>query len=109
MSAADSSNLIDTPADPTDDYPFARRLYFNSIKGFGGIGSSFVSGDESKLAACFTNRSTIDPAVLSSGFVTLDTTGARPVACEDFDERRCQSLTNVDACADTTIPVPFNP
>lgn len=47
-------------------YPLVRKLYLNSIKGFGA-----VTGAELKLAECFNNSGTINPILTQNGFSPL--------------------------------------
>jgi hypothetical protein len=92
-------------------YPLARKLYINTTKGFDN-----VTGDERKMAVCFTknadlgNGTGLDTLVQLFGLVTLgDEPGSRPSFCEDFNEVATCGLTggNHDACRDHGPGSPF--
>ncbi len=90
-------NLVTTPADPTDDYPLARKLFANTMTGF-----EAVTGGELELAKCFANNAITQPIVTQRGFVPLPA-GA---LCQDFDERQCGATSNANACANNAGAIP---
>ena len=69
-------NLLQ-PAGTTPLYPLARRLYFNTLYGFGNL-----QGGEKELAACYGNNSIIGPAISGHGFVAIP----GGVQCLDYPE-----------------------
>ena len=69
-------NLL-APSGTTPVYPFARRLYFNTIFGF-----SNLQGGEKELAECYATNSIVGPAMASHGFVAIPS----GVQCLDYPE-----------------------
>ena len=57
-------------------YPLARKLWFNSIKGFGA-----VTGAESTLTGCFQNAALVDPIVATHNFVQVPASVTRLRGC----------------------------
>jgi hypothetical protein len=83
-----------TTASTADDYPLARKLYFNSIKGFQ---DPLVRDGEYELAKCMGKSSLVGPIALNRGFVQVP----GGVLCEDFNGTVCPGApANVNACAD---------
>lgn len=84
-------------------YPLARKLYFNTIKGF--MHADLATG-EFELAKCMANNGIVSPIATARGFVAVPGAG---VFCEDFDETRavasggCAAATNVNACSDNAL------
>jgi hypothetical protein len=76
-------NLI-KPAGTTPLYPLARRLYFNTIYGFGNL-----VGGEQELAQCYANNNIIGPAITGHGFVAIP----GGVQCLDYPEELATSST----------------
>ena len=86
-------NLVST-ASTADDYPLARKLYFNSIRGFQ---DPLLASGELELARCMGRRGAMSAVATARGFVPVP----GGVICEDFPENTaCGAATNVDACAD---------
>jgi ABC-type phosphate transport system substrate-binding protein len=71
-------NLL-APSGTTPLYPLARRLYFNTIFGFGNL-----QGGEKELAQCYGTNSIIGPAISSHGFVAIPS----GVQCLDYPEQQ---------------------
>lgn len=81
-------------------YRFARKLYFNTLKGFENVSNG---NEELNLASCFSDMTYVDPAAEAAGFVALPG-GPR---CQDFDETQCTGVTtNNDACPNNPPPIP---
>ncbi len=68
-------NLLNTGAGPF--YPIARRLYVNTVFGFGNL-----VGGEDQLARCYANNSIIGPIMTARGFVPVP----GGVQCIDYPE-----------------------
>jgi cysteine-rich repeat protein len=104
-------NLVTTAA-TTDDYPLARKLYFNSIKGFQ---HPDLQQGEWQLARCMATDMIVGPIAVARNFVRVPTSGSvNGVFCEDFNETRtvanggCGSAAaNSNACGDNTGLFPF--
>ena len=89
-------------------YPFAHKLYLNTIRGFSFLRASdslVPSSDaEEELAKCFATLpfdGSIDVEAPALGLVKLPAVGSptEQPACEDFDGvARCGDATNTDAC-----------
>jgi hypothetical protein len=79
-------------------YPLARKVYLNSIVGFGN-----ASFPELGLAECESTPSLIAQGIAANGLVPLSIitpNGGAPY-CEDFNEQMwCGAATNRNACAD---------
>ena len=73
-------------------YPLARKLYFNTLKGFGA-----VTGEEASLVACMSNKTIVDRAINAAGFVPLPGTSLK---CQD---NGCGAGTG---CENNVAPVP---
>lgn len=73
-------------------YPLARKLYFNTLKGFGA-----VTGEEANLAACMSNKTIVDRAVNASGFIPL------PGAALKCQDNNCGAGTG---CENNVAPIP---
>jgi hypothetical protein len=69
-------NLL-APAGTTPLYPMARRLFVNTIYGFGNL-----LGGERELSQCYANNSFLTPAITNHGFVAVP----GGVQCLDFPE-----------------------
>jgi hypothetical protein len=91
---ANIENLINTPS-AADDYPLARKLYFNSIKGFQ---DPLLRDGEYELARCMGRRGLLATVATNRGFIPVP----GGVRCEDFAENTlCPGApANVNACAD---------
>lgn len=92
-------NLVTTPDDKSDDYPLARKLYFNTVAGFEN-----VTGGELQLAQCMADSTKMAAIVQAHGFIPMP----GGVSCEDFDETKCSGgpVQNTDACANNVAPIP---
>jgi len=90
-------------------YPLSRKLYLNTLKGFGAV--SDTSG-ELTFAKNEANKAEIDYYVANEGFVVLPdsiTLGGSAGApyCEDFNEQaRCAASSNANACAGNPSGIP---
>ena len=60
----------------TDDYPLARGLYVNSVKGFAS-----VTGDEATLLSFFRTPASIDPIIAARNFIPVPSTVTRSTGC----------------------------
>ena len=90
-------------APPPAAYPLARKVYLNTIAGFGA-----ASAAELALAQCEADTATLNQAILFENFIPLPTTGPNAInggnaLCEDFNEPMlCGSGgSNVNGCAAT--------
>ena len=87
---------------PPAAYPISRKLYLNTISGFGA-----ATAAELALAQCEADGGTVNPAVTFENFITLPTTGPNAVnggnaLCEDFNEQLlCDAGANVNGCTAT--------
>ncbi|HXI55540.1 MAG TPA: hypothetical protein VNO55_05750 [Polyangia bacterium] len=89
---ANIEKIVTAPADTTF-YPLSRKLYFNSVVGFG---DPAVKDGELELAKCFSNGSIINPIISSRGFIPVP----GGVFCEDYNEvTKCSAASNANACA----------
>ncbi len=96
------------------DYPLSRKLYLDTLTGFGAAG---VSGQELELAKCENSSGTIvggsiNQAVTDNGFVPLPSVGknaingGKPYA-EDFNEQAlCAAASNNPGPATNVAPMP---
>lgn len=75
-------------------YPLARKLYFNTVKGFG---SAALSAEEQALTQCMSNKTIVDAAITESGFVALP---GSTLKCQDSN---CGAGTG---CENNTGAVP---
>jgi len=75
-------------------FPLARKLYFNSFKGFG---SASLNSDEQALVQCMSNKTIVDSAINDGGFVVLPGASLR---CQD---NGCGVGTG---CENNVAPVP---
>jgi len=99
---ANIEHLVTTPADATDDYPLARKLYLNTLLGFG---DPLVKDGELELAKCFSNNTIMNAVVSSRGFIPVP----GGVLCEDFNEQsKCGAASNANACASNPAGVTPN-
>jgi hypothetical protein len=97
--------LVTTPADTTDDYPLARKLFFDTIDGFENI-----TGGERELAKCFANSALIGPIMTGRGFIPVP----GGVQCQDFNETQanpsggtgCGQAMRTDACTNNPAGFP---
>jgi hypothetical protein len=76
-------NLLQ-PTGTTPLYPLSRRLYFNTIFGFGNL-----QGGEKELAACYGNNTTVGPSITANGFVAIP----GGVQCLDYPENLSTTST----------------
>jgi hypothetical protein len=76
-------NLLQ-PTGTTPVYGLARRLYFNTIYGFGNL-----KGGENELAQCYGNNAIVGPAISSHGFVAIP----GGVQCLDYPEEGASTAT----------------
>ena len=74
-SVANIENLFTTPA-TTDDYPMARGLYVNSVKGFAN-----VTGAELTLLNFFRDSTKIDPIIQNRNFIKVPAGVTRSTGC----------------------------
>jgi hypothetical protein len=97
--------VSDAPVGGT--YPFSRKLYINSTKGFENVlgfgGGGANQTDENKLAKCYANASPGHPLIFPTAIVGADfvSLGENPF-CEDFvEETTCAGIatTSNNACA----------
>jgi hypothetical protein len=91
-------NFLTLGSSDPHTYPVSRKLYLNSLTGFEN-----VSGDQLKLAKCFSDG-TAGGIANSLGFIPLPPTDAAKTAakpfCEDFNEQSaCGAASNNNACA----------
>lgn len=106
-------NLIDggTPV-----YPFSRKLYVNSIRGFGNLTATAALPDidatkdaEAELIKAFSTllfNGTVNVADPAFGFIPLPGGAA---LCEDFvGSATCTDGSNTDACASNPAGVPVS-
>jgi hypothetical protein len=104
-SQANIEHLVTTPTTASDDYPLARKLFFNTIDGF-----EHVTGGELELARCFANNAVIGPIVTARGFIPVP----GGVQCQDFDETQanpsgvtgCGQASRTDACTNNPSGLP---
>jgi hypothetical protein len=86
------TNLLAAPG-TTPLYPIARRLYVNTIYGFGNPPAtpdgSGLQGGEKLLADCFGNNAITGPAITSHGFVAVP----GGVQCIDYPEEVATTST----------------
>jgi ABC-type phosphate transport system substrate-binding protein len=69
-------------------YGLSRKLYFNTVKGFGalvngGRGGPIANAQQSALSQCMANPSTVNPAIVSKGFVTVSANTADPIGVQN--------------------------
>lgn len=103
---ADAASIQKLITDPANAYPFSRRLYYNSIAGFGTTTS--LNNHEFELAKSFTNDNFMAGMIASNGLVTLPLQSGhtKRVYCVDFHEELstanggCGATTANNACAD---------
>jgi hypothetical protein len=89
-SVANIEALVTTPS-TADDYPLARKLWFNTLKGFE---SADLATGELELAKCMGKSGSLAGIATGRGFVAVP----GGVKCEDFNNATCPaSATN--ACA----------
>jgi len=74
-SVVNIDNLFTTPA-TADDYPLARGLYVNSVKGFAS-----VTGDELTLLNFMRTPANIDPIIAARNFIPVPPTVTRSTGC----------------------------
>jgi hypothetical protein len=73
-----------SPRGSTPLYPFARRLYFNTIYGFGNL-----QGAEKDLSECYATNSFVNSALTAHGFVP----NPSGVQCIDYPEQLTTNST----------------
>ena len=80
-SVTNIQNLV-TTASTADDYPLARGLYVNSIKGFATVTDGlFSGGNELTLLNFFRNPASIDPIISTRNFVIVPGGVTRSTGC----------------------------
>jgi len=91
-------------------YPLSRKLYLNTLKGFGAVADT---NGELTFAKNEAGKTEIDYYVANEGFVVLPdsvTLGGSAGApyCEDYNEtaKGCTTSANINACADNVAPIP---
>jgi hypothetical protein len=100
----------------TPVYPFSRKLYVNSIRGFGNLNSTAALPDvdatkdaETELVKAFASlpfNGTIDVTNAAFGFIPLPSGAA---FCEDYvgsSTSLCSDASNTDACAGNPAGIP---
>jgi hypothetical protein len=89
------------------EYPLSRKLYLNSLAGFG---STAVSPAELTLAQFEADGGSIDPILVNSSFFTVGTAGPNGTDtpfCEDFNQAIvCGAATNDNACTRNPAGIP---
>ena len=104
-SQANIEALVTTPTNAADDYPLARKLFFNTVNGFEN-----VNGGELELARCMANNALVGPIVTARGFVAVP----GGVQCADFNESvanpagatGCGKPARTDACTNNPAGLP---
>jgi hypothetical protein len=99
-------------------YPFSRKLYVNSIRGFGNLNSTAALPDvdaskdaETELVKAFASlpfNGTIDVTNAAFGFIPLPNGAA---ICEDYvgsSTSLCSDASNTDACASNPAGIPVS-
>ncbi|MGZ3439116.1 MAG: hypothetical protein ACXVDD_06360, partial [Polyangia bacterium] len=97
--------LVTTPNDTSDDYPLARKLFFDTVVGFENL-----TGGELELAKCFANSSLMSTIMTGRGFIPVP----GGVTCQDFNETQanptgatgCGQSTRTDACTNNPAGIP---
>jgi hypothetical protein len=97
--------LVTTPTDPSDDYPLARKLFFDTVVGF-----EHLTGGELELAKCFASNSIMTPIITARGFIPVP----GGILCQDFNETQanptgasgCGQATRTDACTNNPAGFP---
>jgi ABC-type phosphate transport system substrate-binding protein len=89
------------------EYPMSRKLYMNTLVGFGAAG---VTADELALAKFESVAASINPILVGDGFFTLGASspaGADAPFCEDFNQALiCGAAGNDDACSRNPAGIP---
>jgi hypothetical protein len=89
-------------------YPLAHKVYFNSVVGFGNIGSSNL--DELTLAKFLANPAHINPLFAVYSIYSLgprSPAGSDTPFCEDFNEQLdCHAASNANGCAGNPAGLP---
>jgi hypothetical protein len=94
------TEIQDLITNPSQAYPIARKLYYNSvvnpdIVGLGTAGTVAFRQQQLALKTCFANAVSARTACEASGFVEAP---AGP-QCEDFNEQTaCGAASNANAC-----------
>jgi hypothetical protein len=99
--------LVTTPTDTSDDYPLARKLFFDTVVGFENL-----AGGELELAKCFAKDSVMTPIITGRGFIAVP----GGIFCQDFNETQanptgatgCGQATRTDACTNNPAGIPNN-
>jgi len=72
-------------------YPLSRKLFLNSIVGFGNVQDPLEKGLASTAAGCYGDLPTVEAAAKQFGFVALPSS-TTVEECVDFDETTCNSI-----------------
>jgi hypothetical protein len=95
------------------EYQFSRKLYFNSLVGFGNVAVTAgdpTATDELTLAKFEATPSDINPILQANDFFTLGPSspaGTDTQFCEDFNEQTiCGAATNNNGCAGNPAGIP---
>lgn len=109
-----SAFTVSLLGDGPDEYPMARKLYLNSLIGFGHVN---ITSEELALAQFESNPSVtpvnINTILTNDGFFTLGTsslTGQDTPFCEDFNQTLvCGIAGNDNACFRNPAGIPNDP
>ncbi len=100
------------------EYQVARKLYFNSIVGFGNVAATTgdpSAADEITLGKKEATAAFIGPIMTQYHYFTIGSSpngAAGTPFCEDFNEQtNCGAASNVNGCANnsTVSPIPSDP
>ena len=111
ITALNVNGIADTAANiaqllnpsPVNLYPLSRKLFFNTLVGFGNLVPSGAStSGEFELAKCFGNSAIVNPIMASHGFIPMNDATVTPfnpggkAICQNMPNATCSPGTSGD-------------